>query len=78
MANTPLSAILSGCCAIQHHLHTDDDIYIYISSAPDNASTSIPELQNYIKSVQAWMAENKTKSTQQDGIHIFWVVGQCK
>ena len=54
MYTAPLSAITSGFSGIKHHLYADDT-QMYISIAIKNASTSIPQIQNCLKSVQEWM-----------------------
>ena len=60
MHTAPLSVIISGFNGIKHHLYADDT-QIYVGITTENASTSIPQLQNFLKSVQDWMAASRLK-----------------
>ena len=56
----PLSSIISQFSNIKHHLYADDT-QIYISITPENAASTIPELQSCLSAVQKWMNSNLLK-----------------
>ena len=56
----PLSEIISEYPGLKHLLYADDT-QLYITITPENANSTISELQNCLSSVQSWMAANKLK-----------------
>ena len=56
----PLSQIIGTFSTVRHLLYAED-IQIYISITPSNASNSIKAIQGCLSSVQSWMSANKLK-----------------
>ncbi len=61
MYTAPLSALISGFRNVISHRLYADDTQVYIAITPDNAPTSVPELQKCLCAIQDWMSTNELK-----------------